>query len=81
MLKCTNSYVLFLDPPGPLTSFMDANPDLTVAPKFDAYSSSVPTPAKSPNVPIRAPSQAVHTVQGKQHRGAKFTDVELKVLR
>lgn len=60
---------------GPLTSFLDADTDLTTAPKFDAYSGRT-----SPN-PGSTPSSQHGTMGGRKPKGAKFTEKELKVLK
>ncbi|XP_064402282.1 calpain-7-like isoform X2 [Halichondria panicea] len=64
-------------PRGPLTSFLDADTDLTTPPKFDAFSSRT-----SPTPPSRhPPSHATLRHGGKPGKGSKFTEKEIKVLR
>ena len=64
---------------GPLTSFLDSDGDLSKAPKFTAYSGDKP-----PSLSRSADSLGRHqqaTSGGKPHKGARFSDLELKILR
>ena len=69
-----HSHSLFL---GPLTSFLDADPDLTKAPQFTAYSSNE---ASSKPRPQATPTSSVGS-GSRRPKGARFTDAEMKVLR
>jgi calpain-7 len=67
---------------GPLTSFLDADPDLTKAPQFTAYSSSEPSGGgASPKPRPSATPTPTGTSGGRRPKGGRFTDTELKVLR
>ena len=71
---------LLLSFKGPLTSFLDADPDLT-KPQFTAYSSDAPSGGgASPKPhPHTSPTSSVGT--SRRPKGARFTDAEIKVLR
>lgn len=62
--------------PGPLTSFLDSDGDLSKAAKFTAYSSG-----RSPDLSHGRDGQHPPSLGKKEHKGAKFTDTELKILR
>lgn len=63
---------------GPLTSFLDADSDLSNAPKFNAYSGRTsPNPGSS----SRPPPSHHGTMGGRKPKGARFSEKELKVLK
>ena len=66
---------------GPLTSFLDADPDLTKAPQFTAYSSSEPSGGGAPPKPRPSATPTPAITGGHRRKGGHFTDTELKVLR
>ena len=69
---------------GPLTSFLDADPDLTKPPQFTAYSSTNDEASGGGASPKPRP-HATPTPGGgtgsRRPKGAHFTDTEIKVLR
>lgn len=67
--------MVFLYCSGPLTSFLDADQDLSTGHKYTAYSSSNSQSA-TPNIGGTSINRG-----GSGRKGAKFTDHELKVLR
>lgn len=78
----THMVLMFLPPPGPLTSFLDSDGDLSRAPQFTAYSEGDKSPGSSRLSRSVDSSSSHHQLSGgKPHKGAKFTDRELKILR
>ena len=76
MLHCLPS------PPGPLTSFLDSDGDLSRAPQYTAYGEGGRSPGRLSRSVESLGSNSRHQLSGgKPHKGAKFTDLELKILR
>lgn len=68
---------------GPLTSYLDADPDLTKSPQFTAYSSNDSSSGGGASARPHPQPAATPTGAGTSRRpkGGRFTDSEIKVLR